>query len=127
MGKQINYWMDYDSFLLVAKKAVDLGCTIVKEDRDLGRVTESKEIGVITPYKNRCRAGYYFHLPEAGELEIQTANGTEFLCHGFTASGNTVIEAGFSLIKDERAGVLWDEAKKGDIQRQIILHNRLLR
>ena len=25
MGKQINYWMDYESFLLVAKKAVDLG------------------------------------------------------------------------------------------------------
>lgn len=112
MGKQINYWMDYDSFLLVAKKAVDLGCTIVKEDRDLGRVTESKEIGVITPYKNRCRAGYYFHLPEAGELEIQTANGTEFLCHGFTASGNTVIEAGFSLIKDERAGVCGTKRKR---------------
>ena len=112
MGKQIYYWMDYDSFLLVAKKAVDLGCTIVKEDRDLGRVTESKEIGVITPYKNRCRAGYYFHLPEAGELEIQTANGTEFLCHGFTASGNTVIEAGFSLIKDERAGVCGTKRKR---------------
>lgn len=22
MGKQINYWMEYDSFLLVAKKAL---------------------------------------------------------------------------------------------------------
>ena len=34
MGKQINYWMDYDNFLLLAQKAIDLGCTIVKEDFD---------------------------------------------------------------------------------------------
>lgn len=36
MGKQINYWMDYDSFLLLAQKALDLGCRIVKEDLDAG-------------------------------------------------------------------------------------------
>lgn len=45
MGKQINYWMDYDNFLLVAQKAVDLGCTVVKEDLKLGKVIESKDIG----------------------------------------------------------------------------------
>ena len=50
MGKQINYWMDYDSFLLVAQRAVDLGCTVVKEDLKLGKVIESKDIGIITPY-----------------------------------------------------------------------------
>mgnify|MGYP006928123394 CR=1 FL=1 len=112
MGKQINYWMDYDSFLLVAQKAVDLGCTIVKEDRDCGRVTESREIGMITPYKNRCSASYYFHLQEAGEIEIQTVNGKEFLCHGFNAGGNAVIEAGFSVIKDEPTGVCKTKRKK---------------
>lgn len=112
MGKQLNYWMDYDSFLLVAQKALDLGCTIVKEDRDTGRVTESREIGVIVPHGNRCRASYYFHLPEAGELEIQTANGKEFLRAGFTGSGNAVIEAGFSLIKDEGTGVCGTKRKR---------------
>ena len=29
MGKQINYYMEYDSFVLLAKKAVELGCEIL--------------------------------------------------------------------------------------------------
>ena len=32
MGKQINYWLEFDGFLLLAQKALDLGCTIVRED-----------------------------------------------------------------------------------------------
>ena len=28
MGKQINYYMEYDSFILLAKKAIELGCEI---------------------------------------------------------------------------------------------------
>ena len=31
MGKQINYYMEYDSFVLLAKKAVELGCEIFGE------------------------------------------------------------------------------------------------
>ena len=41
MGKQINYWMDYDNFLSLSQKALDLGCTIVKEYLDQGRVYNS--------------------------------------------------------------------------------------
>ena len=33
MGKQINYYMEYESFLLVAEKALELGCEIIR-DRD---------------------------------------------------------------------------------------------
>lgn len=29
MGKQINNYMEYDSFVLLAKKAVELGCEIL--------------------------------------------------------------------------------------------------
>ena len=29
MGRQINYYMEYDSFVLLAKKAVELGCEIL--------------------------------------------------------------------------------------------------
>ena len=43
MGKQINYWMDYDNFLLVTQMAVDLGCTVVQEDLKIGKVIESKD------------------------------------------------------------------------------------
>lgn len=70
MGKQINYWMDYDSFLLLAQKALDLGCRIVKEDLDAGKVTQSNDIGIVTPYGKYKRIGYYFHLPEAGEIKV---------------------------------------------------------
>lgn len=49
MGKQINYWMDYDNFLLVAQMAVDLGCTVVKEDLKIGKVIESKDAGITPP------------------------------------------------------------------------------
>ena len=73
MGKQINYWMDYDNFLLVAQMAVDLGCTVVKEDLKLGKVIESKDAGIITPYGTSNYPGYYFHLPEAGAIEVLTA------------------------------------------------------
>lgn len=40
-GKQISYWMDYDNFLSLSQKALDLGCTIVKEYLDQGRVYNS--------------------------------------------------------------------------------------
>ena len=67
MGKQINYFMDYDSFLLLAQKAVDLGCTIIKQDLDLGKIIESDDIHIIAPYSERFGAkDYYFHLPKAG-------------------------------------------------------------
>ena len=31
MGKHINYWMDYDSFLLITEKALELGCVIYRQ------------------------------------------------------------------------------------------------
>ena len=31
MGKQINYYMEYDSFILLVQKAIDLGCEILSE------------------------------------------------------------------------------------------------
>ena len=63
------------AFLLVAQRAVDLGCTVVKEDLKLGKVIESKDIGIITPYGTSNYPDYYFHLPEAGAIEVLTVNG----------------------------------------------------
>ena len=112
MGKQINYWMDYDNFLLVAQKAVDLGCTVVKEDLKLGKVIESKDICIITPYETSNDSGYYFHLPEAGDIKVLTINGKECLDDGYTATGNALIEAGFSSIVNEPTGVAGTRRKK---------------
>lgn len=97
MGKQVNYWMDYDSFLLVAQKAIELGCTIVKEDFALGRVIESSDVSIVT----LGNIYYYFHVLEAGDIEIEMINGQERLKRSFSASGNAIIEAGYSFIVNE--------------------------
>ena len=112
MGKQINYWMDYDNFLLLSQKALDLGCTIVKENLDQGRVIESESISLITPYETYSRTSYYFHLPEAGEIRILNADGKDYLDYGFTATGNAMIEADYSLIIDEPTGAAGIRRKK---------------
>ena len=54
-GKQISYWMDYDNFLSLSQKALDLGCTIVKEYLDQGRVYNSLAPSTKIPQ--------YTHLP----------------------------------------------------------------
>lgn len=98
MGKQINYWMDYEAFVLVAQKAIDLGCTIIKEDRNTGKVMKSSDVSIVTPEERR----YYFHLPEAGEVMIKMGKGgSEYIDRGYTSSANALIEAGYSYIIDE--------------------------
>lgn len=108
MGKQVEYWMDYDSFLLVAQKAIDLGCSIVRQDLRSGKVTEGNDIGIVT----RVCTRYYFHLLEAGDIKVNTVNGRELLERGYTASGNAVIEAGYSPVADEPTGPCGNRRKK---------------
>lgn len=85
-------------FLLVAQKAIDLGCTIVKEDLALGKVIESKDISIVTKDNSR----YYFHLPEAGEIETQIIyGGDERLHRGNNECSNSIIEAGYSSIREK--------------------------
>lgn len=116
MGKQISYWMDYDNFLSLSQKALDLGCTIVKEDLDQGRVIESESISLIIPYETCSHTSYYFHLPEAGKIRILTVDGKDYLDYGFTATDNAMIEADYSLIIDEPTGAAGIRRKK-EIQR----------
>lgn len=112
MGKQLNYYMDYDSFLSVAQKAVDLGCTIVKEDLALGKVTESSDISIVTPHRKPCNVEYYFHVLDAGSINTYMMSGKERLEHGFCSGGNSIIEAGYSLIINEKTGICGTKPKK---------------
>ena len=93
MGKQINYHMKYESFLVVAQSALDKGCVIFKEYG--GRVLQSKDISIVT---RDCR-DYYFHLPEAGEVKWKLWNtlkgDIERIDRVYTSTGNSIIEAGF--------------------------------
>lgn len=103
MGKQINYWLEFDNFKVLAQKAVDLGCEIVREDLskyDKAQVTVSRNIDIITEEKG---AYYFFHLPEAGKFNIFELEYGQRVDHGFTESANSIIEAGFSrVLTDEK-------------------------
>lgn len=94
MGRQINYYMGYEDFLLVAQQAIASGCKILKTDN--GKVLIGDTIDFISKDVNR----YYFYVPEAGELGIQISNGRESI-GGYSPSGNVTIEAGFSKVDPE--------------------------
>lgn len=95
MGKRINFWMEYDSFLLIAQRALEVGCTIIREDAATGRVIEQDDISIITLDQSD---GYYFHLLEAGPIEIERIPGGERLRRYNCDGGNVVIDAGYSPI-----------------------------
>lgn len=102
MEKQINYWMDYESFLLVVQKAIDLGCTIIKTNVSLGMVVESQDISIIQSDERHCQ--YYFCLLEAGDIDIYTIDDKEYLDDGYIRTGLTLIETNFSHITNEPMG-----------------------
>ena len=95
MGKQINYYMDYDSFVFLAKKAFELGCEVLPFCDDVIKRGYSPEI--IKPDNHL----YCFHVPEAGEIEVERQWNKECVVRGYNASGSTIIEAGFSFINSE--------------------------
>lgn len=100
MGRQINYYMEYESFLQVAQLALDCGCEIVKQNLDIRPTTviRTRDISAITPNDWM----FWFYVPEAGKLEIKTYECGERVEHGFSESGNALIEAGVSFIDEEK-------------------------
>lgn len=101
MGKQLNYWMDYDSFVLLAKKALELGFVIYRRKADEnGKLVFGTNIDVVA----KDEKDYFFHLPEAGEIVISVCNGRETVNHGIGKGSNAIIEAGkaFAFTPDGR-------------------------
>ena len=95
MGKQINYYMEYDSFILLAKKAIELGCEIMPfSDEVLKR-------GCSPDILSKDNLSYCFHVPEAGEIATEHYSGEECVVRGYSASGSTIIEAGFSFMNSK--------------------------
>ena len=95
MGKQINYYMEYDSFILLAKKAIELGCEIIPFSDEVIKREYSPDL------IKKDNLSYCFHVPEAGEYETEQHNGKEYVVRGYSASGSTIIEAGFSFINSK--------------------------
>ena len=102
MGRQINYYMNYESFLQVAQAAMDAGCFILKAGHTDTVQEPSSDISVVTPEWSN----YYFYLPELSELNYKTdIYGKYYLDHSYNAMGLAVIEAGFSKHPDDRARI----------------------
>lgn len=96
-SKQINYWLEFDGFMQVAQKALELGCTIIREDLSAGTVTE----GGLSLITKDSRVSYYFHLPEAGDISVKNNGNGERLDRIANECENSIIEAGYSLIDDQ--------------------------
>lgn len=96
MGKQINYWLGYTEFLQIAQSALNCGCVIIKPVS--GKLIYGQTLDIVT----RDEHHYYFYLPEAGKLMGQQMPFPNEQLTGYTAVGNTVIEAGFSFIDGEK-------------------------
>lgn len=99
MGKQIEFFIEYELFVSVAQKALDCGCKIIKVDTVKGVVTESDSVDVISSDLHGC--WYYFHVPEAGGYRVDRTGEREQLDHGYSSSGNTLIEASPTRIRSD--------------------------
>lgn len=100
MGKQINYYMGYAPFLELAKLAAESGCVIVRAEYDRAGKRWSVRKGgpeVVVP----DQYSYFFHLPQAGPLEVTDTPCGPQVDDGCNATGNAVIEAGFSRINED--------------------------
>lgn len=104
MGRQINYYLELDGLLSLSERALSLGCQIVREDLWAGCVTAGHDIGLIAGEEH---VRYYFHLPAAGPLMVETFDGKERLRRFACPCENAVIEAGFSRILPETREIVW--------------------
>lgn len=94
MGKQINYFIEYDNFISLAQKALEVGCKILKEDLKTGVVIESDSTDIIS----KEWLYYYFYIPETGKYKVEKIGNRERIDYGYNANGLTMIEASMSKI-----------------------------
>ena len=100
MGKQINYYMDYESFLKLAERALSEGCMILKNDYTEEPQQPQNNISVVTEDWMR----YYFYLPELAELKYKRSkDGQYYIDNGANELTLALIEAGFSKNMREKA------------------------
>lgn len=96
MGKQINYWLGYEDFLKIAQAALDCGCIIVRPAPE--KVLYGQTLDLVTERESR----YCFYVRSAGKLTGEGIPADRRKIGGYTAFGNTAIEAGFSIPNREK-------------------------
>lgn len=102
MGKQINYYMDYESFLKLAERALSEGCMILKNDHTEEPQQPQNNVSVVTEDWMR----YYFYLPELAELKYKRfKDGQYYIDNGANELTLALIEAGFSKKHEGKSGL----------------------
>ncbi|MBR5682148.1 MAG: hypothetical protein IKW96_02530 [Ruminococcus sp.] len=92
MGKQVNYYMDFNDFLTLAKTALDCGCLAYKQVMSDGKVKiiGGKTMDMFTP----DHSNYYFQVPGTGGMDIDECFETEDISMIMSPD---LIQAGFSV------------------------------
>jgi len=88
MGRQINYYMELDSYKLLVKKAFDLGFKAIERDRDFTICNNFDELTFL-------KQGMYLYLEEAGELIINENGYIDTL-------RSSLVESGFSFMNEKK-------------------------
>ena len=93
MGKQVNYHMNYESFLVLAQTALDAGCLIIRGDHTDEKPEPAADLSGVTRDCDR----YFFYLPELADLSYKIdMYGKHYLAYCGEPLELAVIEAGYS-------------------------------
>jgi hypothetical protein len=87
MGRQIEYYMELDSFKLLVKKAFELGFRVLEEQSNFKICSSFNEVTIWEKI--------YFYLEEAGQLVVNE-NGY------IDTFRSPVVESGFSFINERK-------------------------
>ena len=97
MGKQINYYMEYESFLRIAEKAAESGCEIIRHEHS-DKIIRGFSADIVTA---ECKS-YLFHIPQAGEITFgEDMYGKLYVNTSYSSGANSLIEASYSYISKE--------------------------
>lgn len=98
MGKQINYYLDVESFQKIAQAALEAGCLIVSGEFEPEPPKPSGDLTVIR--EELCY--YYFYLPELGELNYKQSRAGRWCVDHLGEGANCLIEGAFSRKWEDR-------------------------
>jgi len=97
LGKQINYAMDYESFVKLAQKALDLGCTIIRARADEPQ-RPCSDLSVLNP---SC-LDYYFCTPNHTSIQYKRMRDGSYCVDYDFAASISLIEAGYAAVHDDK-------------------------
>lgn len=114
MGRQIDYYMELESYKLLVKKTFELGFKVIQLDH----LQIHSSFNEITSWDN-----IYFYLEEAGQL-IVNDNGY------IDTSSSPVVESGFSFINEKKSTIskarTWVSSGSWGNDEEFIKRNELL-